>query len=428
VGNEKKEQDGMSENKDRAPSFTDPETLKCPYEAYKYLLAEKPVYHDETSGLHILSRYQDVRDMLRSPLLSTANVTEKLRQTVAPARANRIEQLFEEKGWARERNLPNYEGNEHKEIRDIFEQFLRAGKIKEHDEWIRDWCYTVVDEFVAQGKCEVLSQFAEKISIGVLCHLVDADLDKIPLMRASMHAIEAGLSFTQNEDAEIANAEIEIEAQHYFMGLIREKRENPDGGFLSAIVNTALPSGRKLSDRQLLTQIQFDLFMAGADTTTKAMASGVAMMIENPEVYARLQADPDKYLRTFVEEVLRLEPPASGTFRTTVEDVTLHGTTIPAGAVVTPRVAAANLDERHFACPAKLDLDRSNAATHMTFGSGVHACIGAPLARRELYWGFKALLDRVTDIRLAEGEVVEYVPSLVFRSLAHLNVTFTPRV
>jgi cytochrome P450 len=94
---------------------------------------------------------------------------------------------------------------------------------------------------------------------------------------------------------------------------------------------------------------------------------------------------------------------------------------------VSPRIAAANLDERQFACPAALDLDRSNAATHMTFGTGVHACIGAPLARRELYWAFKALLDRVTDIQLADGETIEYVPSLIFRSLAHLNITFTPR-
>jgi cytochrome P450 len=417
----------MPEYKDKNPSFMDSETLKCPYESYKYLLTEKPIYYDEWSKLHIISRYKDVRDLLRSPLMTTENITEKVRQTIAPARATRIEKLFEEKGWPRERNLPNYEGTEHKEIRDIFEKYLRAGKIREHDEWIRDWCYTVIDEFIADGKCEILSQFAEEISIGVLCHLVDADLDKIPLLRASMHAIEAGLSFTQDEAAEIANAEIEIEAQRYFMGLIEEKRANPDDGFLSAIVNTELPSGRKLTDRQLLTQIQFDLFMAGADTTTKAMASGVAMLIQNPDVFAKLQADPDKYLRTFVEEVLRLEPPASGIFRIAVEDVDLLGAPIPAGAVVSPRLAAANLDERQFACPAKLDLDRSNAATHMAFGSGVHACIGAPLARRELYWGFKALLDRLTDIRLAEGEVIEYVPSLVFRSLAHLNVTFKPR-
>jgi cytochrome P450 len=415
----------MSEDKE--PSFTDSEMLKCPYEFYKYLLAERPVYKDPVYGFHVLSRYQDVREVLRSPLMSTAHISEKLRKAVDPERAARIEKLFEEKGWVRERNLPTYEGDEHKEIRDIFEQFLRAGKIREYDDWIRDWCYAVVDKFAADGKCEILSQFAEEISIGVLCHLVDADLDTIPLIRASMHAIEAGMSFTQDEDAELANAEIEIEAQHYFMELIRRKREHPDDGLLSAIVNTELPSGRKLSDRQLLTQIQFDLFMAGADTTTKAMASGVAMMIQNPEVFAKLQADPDKNLRTFVEEVLRLEPPASGTFRTTVNDVTLHDTAIAADTLVSPRIAAANLDERQFACPAKLDLDRSNAATHMTFGTGVHACIGAPLARRELYWAFKALLDRVADIQLAEGETIEYVPSLVFRSLAHLNITFKPR-
>jgi cytochrome P450 len=417
----------MIDDKSMAPSLTDPDTLRCPYEAYKYLLSEEPVFHDEASGLWFLSRYLDTRDILRNPVMSTAHVTEKLRTLMSPERAARIQKLFEEKGWPRERNLPNYEGEEHREIRAVFEQYLRAGKIKEHDEWIRDWSYSVVDTFAADGKCEVLSQFSEMISIGTLCRLVDADLDKIPLIRESMHAIEAGLSFTQNEETDLENAEKEIAAQHYFMELINQKRANPDDGLLSAIVNARFPSGRSLSDRQLLTQIQFDLFMAGADTTNKAMTTGVALMTKNPDVFARLQADPEKHLRTFVEEVLRLEPPASGTFRVATEDLSLHDRTIPAGSVVTPRIAAANLDERQFGCPAKLDLDRTNAATHMSFGSGQHACIGAPLARRELYWAFKALLDRVTDIRLAEGEEVEYIPSLVFRGIGRLNVTFTPR-
>jgi cytochrome P450 len=418
----------MSEDKHQALSFTDVETLRCPYEAYKYLLAEKPVFRDEKSGIHFLARYQDVRDMLRSPQLTTAHVGEKLRQAIDPDRAARIKALFEEKGWARERAVTNYEGAEHKEIRDILEKYLRAGKIKEHDEWIRDWCHTVIDRFIADGKCEILSQFSEMISIGTLCHLVDADLDIIPLIKDSMHAIEAGMSFTLDEQTEIANAEREIAAQHYFMGLIEHKRAHPDDGLLSAIVNAELPSGRTLSDEQLVTHIQFDMFMAGADTTNKAMTSGVAMMIQNPDVFAQLQADADKYLRTFIEEVLRLEPPASGGFRTAAEDVTLHGETIPEGTVVIPRVAAANLDERQFPCPAKLDLERSNAATHMSFSTGVHSCVGAPLARRELYWGFRALLERITDIQLAEGEVIDYVPSLVFRSIPHLNVTFKPRV
>jgi cytochrome P450 len=417
----------MFEDKDKAPSLTDAETLRCPYEAYKYFLAEKPVYHDEKSGLRIVSRYQDARDILRNPLMSSGHVSEKLRAAISPERAARIDRLFEEKGWPRERNIGSYDGEEHKEIRGAFEKYLRAGKIKEADDWIRDWCYAVIDKFIADGKCEVLSQFSEMISTGALCYLVDADLDKIPLIRDSMHAIEAGLSFTQDEEEEVANAEKEIAAQHYFMELINHKRANPDDGLLSGIVNAEFPSGRKLSDPQLLAQIQFDLFMAGADTTNKALTSGVAMLIQNPDVYAKLQADPDKHLRTFVEEVLRLEPPASGVFRTSSEDVTIHGTTIPAGAVVTPRVAAANLDERQFPCPAKLDLDRSNAATHMSFGAGVHACLGAPLARREMYWGFKALLDRVTDIRLAPGEEIEYAPSLVFRGIPHLNITFKAR-
>ena len=108
------------------------------------------------------------------------------------------------------------------------------------------------------------------------------------------------------------------------------------------------------------------------------------------------------------------------------KDYTIHGVTIPAGSTVDLRFGAANRDQRHFPEPDKIDLDRRNAGSHMGFGAGVHHCLGAPLARRELYWGFKAIFERFDSIRLTPGKNnLRHIPHFWLRGLKELHVTFT---
>jgi cytochrome P450 len=409
-------------------TFKDPDVIRRPFQAYEYLRDQAPVFFDPGAGFFVISRYDDIRAALRdTEALNSEHATEKLRGASDPVRDQRIRALFAEKGWPRERPMGNYEGPEHRELRDLFERFLRAGKVRDYDPMVRDIAYSLVEGFAPDGQCEIVSQYAEQLSVRVICGLLGAPEDAFPIVKASMAAMVANLGLIMSEAEEIASAEKEIAAQHYFKAMIDRLRDRPDDTILSAFVNTPLPSGRTVTDAQILMHVMLDLFMAGAETTSKAIASGVLMLCRNPEVYAALQADPETHLRTFAEEVLRLEGPASGLFRVAQKDFELHGVGIPKGSVVTLRIAAANRDPRHFGCPADLDLERPNAATHLSFGAGVHSCVGAPLARRELYWGFKALLDRVTDLRLAPGETGEYTPNMLFRAMDHLDVTFTPR-
>jgi len=168
-----------------------------------------------------------------------------------------------------------------------------------------------------------------------------------------------------------------------------------------------------------------DTFVGGSETTTNALAAGMKLLIENKDVWAKLKADPDRYMRTFVEEVLRLESPVQSLMRFTHKDVELDGVTIPAGSVINVRYGAANRDERAFECPEKLDLERPRAGAHMAFGSGTHHCLGAPLARRELTWGFQAVVDRFEDMWFAEGKNdFEYHPHFLLRSLKQLHIEF----
>jgi cytochrome P450 len=151
------------------------------------------------------------------------------------------------------------------------------------------------------------------------------------------------------------------------------------------------------------------------------------MLIERPEMWEQISADPENLLPIFIEEVVRLEGPVQGLLRETSEDVTLHDVFIPSGSIVNLRFAAANRDGEAFGCPADIDLNRENVKGHLGYGFGVHFCLGAPLARRELYWGFKAFMDKVSSVRFAPGNKFEYHPNYFLRALKSLDIEFTKR-
>jgi cytochrome P450 len=130
-------------------------------------------------------------------------------------------------------------------------------------------------------------------------------------------------------------------------------------------------------------------------------------------------------MKTFVEEVLRLESPTQGTFRQVRCDTVLSGVTIPAGAMVNLRYGAANRDESVFPDAASLDLHRPNAGAHLAFISGIHHCLGAPLARQEMICAFRGLLDRLGDIRLMPGNTVRHMPNFMMRGLTQLHIGFS---
>lgn len=409
-------------------SFKDPEVIRCPHEAYQYLLDEAPVFFDKQAGFYVIGRYEDCRTLLSDKTaLTSEHVGEMLRGATDPGRAERIRALFAEQGWPRERAIGHYEGEEYRERRRLFESFLRAGKIRDYEDDIRDTAYALVDEIVDRGEAEMVSQFCEQMSLRIIFRLLGAPGDAIPVVKDALDAMIANLGFVGTEAEEIACAKKEIAAQHYFMALIEEKRQRPDETILSAFVNAQLPSGTRMTDPQILMHVMLDLFMAGGETTSKALASGIYMLCQDQELQRRLASDPEAHLRGFAEEVLRLEGPAAGLYRMAKRDIELHGVVIPAGSLVSLRVAAANRDAGQFPGPKDIQCERANAATHLSFGSGAHACLGSFLARRQLYWGFKALVERLEDIRIRPGAEIRHANNWMFRAIEELPVVFGKR-
>ncbi|MDX1581425.1 MAG: cytochrome P450, partial [Alphaproteobacteria bacterium] len=288
--------------------------------------------------------------------------------------------------------------------------------------------YRLIDDFIEDGKCDWVQQFAVPLPLIVIGRQVGAREEDIWQIKAWTDAWVQRLGMMQTEEEERWSVEQEIEAQHYFQKIFERLRKEPDDTLLSELVNSEIPEwGRKLTDNELHAEMMADTFVGGSETSTNALSAGVMLLIQNPDVWARLKEGNEKDLKTFVEEVLRLEGPVQGLFRIAAKDIEMHGVHIPEGAMLNIRYAAANRDERFFECPDKLDLDRKNAGAHMAFGSGTHHCLGAPLARRELFWGFKALLDRMKEIRF-EGDRnnFRHQPNFCLRALKNLYIEFDP--
>ena len=404
-------------------NFYDPEIQKCPYEQYKTLRDDHPVYQDPDTGIYHVSRYEDVRHVLSNHELFSGNVRGR-----APSeRQLKVNNRFQERGWVPGPTLISRDEPNHKQMRAMFNEAFRPARINQLDPFVESTARDLFAGIRKAGRCEWVRDFAVPLPLSIIVRQMGADTADLWRIKSWTDAFFKRISMMLSEDEEMATVDKEIEAQHYFQPIFERLRERPDDTLLSELVNREIPEwGRTLTDNELHAEMMADTFVGGSETTTNALSAGVKLLAEQPETWEQLKSDPDKYLRTFIEEVLRLESPVQCLLRMATEEVEISGVKLPAGAVIAVRYASANRDERRFDEPEQLDLDRVKPATHLAFGSGAHHCLGAPLARRELWWGFKVLTEEVETLNFAEDKnTFDVHPHFLLRSLKELHIEFT---
>jgi cytochrome P450 len=423
-------------------NFFEAETNDCPYHAYKEMRDDAPVWQDPVTGMWTLTRYEDIR----AALLDTERFTnrignaagstekgarpedpEKARQLLeAAAVEEKIQQMYEQDGWTVVPTLSGLDEPAHMQRRRLFDYAFRPNRIRDLDPFVEDLSNKLFDAFVDKGRCEWVSEFAIPLPLYVIGRQMGVPDEDMPQIKKWTDAWIQRMGLMQTPEERIWSAEQEIEAQQYFQKKYEELRKQANESLLSDLVNNEVKGlDRTLSDNELHSEMMADLFVGGSETTTNALSGGVLLLIRNPNIWDQVSSDPDRYLEPFVEEVLRLESPVQCLLRETSVDIEMHGVTIPAGAIVSLRYAAANRDERKFESPEDFDLDRKNPRSHIAFGLGTHHCLGAPLARRELYYGFKVLFERFEEMWFIEGENdFHYAPNYFLRALKHLNIGF----
>ncbi|MFB0875690.1 MULTISPECIES: cytochrome P450 [unclassified Sphingobium] len=404
-------------------TFTDPETRRCPFPAYHKLRDESPVYRDPVSGNYILTRYSDVR----KAAMDTKSLSCKtgVIQTRKSDISEQINKMFEEQGYLPMDTLVTNDPPDHRLYRSLVDKAFARDKVAALEPQIERAVKELIDSFIDKPEVDFFDAFAMRLPLTVFTEILgvtDRDIDKFK--RWSDMSLETSNPALAPE-RELVLVQAVIELQQYLAKNVERVRAAPDGSLLSTLVH-AETDGRKLDMRELIS-ILWLLFIAGGETTANAIAGGMEILIDRPELVDQIRDDPKK-LDAFIEEVLRIKAPATTMFRRVTADIAIGGVDIPAGSIIETRFGAANLDPEVFPDPETLDLDRANARSHLTFGSGIHMCIGNQLARGELRAAFRQLTERMQHFRASRGpESYAYTTTYVAYGLTQLWMTFDRR-
>ncbi|NJN51326.1 MAG: cytochrome P450 [Gammaproteobacteria bacterium] len=263
------------------------------------------------------------------------------------------------------------------------------------------------------------------LPLTVIASQIGAPMSDLPKLRRWTEAFIGNLSQQLDAEGMKRAARDILEFQHYFVERMEERRRAPTDDILSRVVNASIDGEKPLNNAECLSMLS-QILVAGNETTAASLTEGMQLLIDHPDQYELVRSDPSPdRISALVEEVLRISSPSANMFRRTTRDVTLHDVTIPANSICFARFASANLDEDQFKDAHRFDITRANLKDHVAFGKGVHHCLGAALARREMNGAFKVLFERLENFRLApSAPAPRFAPNALLHGLVELSIEF----
>ena len=405
-------------------SIIDRNVQQCPFPYYHLMHELDPVHYDAKADLYLVTRHDLLIEAARTVEVFSSEID--MRTDVGGPDTTKSDALFREKGWLVDDVLSQVDPPRHTKFRAIVERLFTVPVVKRIETYIEEQVDRLIDAFIDTGEVDFYRQFAVPLPLGLIADQLGVPREDMEKFELWSGAIVETLGIMLSEERKLECTRLIIEFQHYFVKKMAERRGNPYEDIISLIATARLDGeDRDLTTEERLALIQ-QLLVAGNETTRHHLAKCMLLLIHHPDQEARLRQDPS-LIPGFVEESLRIESPTQGLFRRVTRDYDLGGTVLPAGAKVMLLYGAANRDPGMFPEPDELDVTRVNARRHVAFGYGIHVCIGAMLARKELQIAYRRILARMRNFALAEDHgPIEHLPSLILRSLNELRITFTP--
>jgi len=409
----------MSTTTMTAPVFDPrrPEIIQDPMPALRYLQAHEPVHWSNALKAWVVTRYDDCKLVAMDKRFSA----ERMKAFFAhlpPDKRARVSELEWSIGlWAVFLDPPD-----HTRLRGLMNRAFTSRAVRSMESRIEALVDELLDAALAggSGEMEYIRDFAYPLPALVIMDLLEMPrerLDDFKRWSDELVLFVGGALVTEEKYERAEKATEEMIA--FFRELIAERRRNLGDDLISALIQ-AEEAGDALNERELIANCILLLF-GGHETTKNLLANGLLYLIRNPEECERLRRDPT-LAGSAVEEMLRVEGPSGAMVRVATEDVVLHDATIGRGQRVYIMQNAANRDPRVFEEPDRFDVARSHNR-QITFGHGIHFCIGAPLARLEGRIAFPRLLQRISDIELALPEP-DWLDSIVFRGMRTMPIRF----
>ncbi len=291
------------------------------------------------------------------------------------------------------------EGDAHHRLRSLTSKaFTPRATLRLHDT-MADLMNELVDQVADAGRCDVVTDIARPYPVPIICALLGAPRED--WQQFSLWADEIFKAFSFNVDIRELEPGVMrawAELDDYVDDMVDRRRHSLTDDLLSDLIR-AEDDGDRLNAAEL-RMLAGGLLLAGTDTTRNQVGASVQVLCEHPEQWELLKGNPELAMRA-VEETMRHSPIACGTLRLVIEDAELDGYLFPAGTMVLVNTAAANRDPDVYVDPHRVDVTREGAPPILTFGGGIHYCLGANLARRELAEALTVLSQRLVNPRIA---------------------------
>lgn len=395
----------------------DPEVIADPYRYFGHLRETDPIHWNARSALWIITRYDDLVWLVRHHELFSSAVIRTDQRPPYPSIDAEDRHLFDQVRDFRADQLVEQDPPAHPAMRNAVHEYFTPVAMEQWRPFIRAAVSELLDEVAPQGRMDVLPALATRLPVRIITQMMgvpNADRDHLRGLADRLLYINRGESYRLKPLMEGIRGMIE-----YVSPKVDLRALAPSDDFIS-ILAQAEKDGI-FSRHQVLVNCALLLF-AGHETTMNLICNGTLALLRHPEQWARLCADPAGAARSATEECLRYDPPVKSTQRIAAVEVERHGKTIKEGDRIRWIMAAANRDPRAFEDPDRFDISRQ-PNPHLSFGSGIHYCLGATLARVEGQEVFQALAERFPTLRL-ETDHFEYQPSIQFRSLKALPVAW----
>lgn len=391
----------------------EPEVLANPYPLYHRLRAEDPVHWDPFLHAWVVTRYNDVMQVLSSFSANRTPTPEQL-TSMGLGDLTPIAQVMV-------RQMLFMDAGAHARLRGLCAEAFTPNRVEALRAHIQEIANHLLDRVREAGRMEVISDFAAPLPAIVTAEMLGVPTsDHQQLKRWSADFAEMLGNFQHNPNRVARVLRSVEEMAEYFRSMIAELRRKPRPGLVNSLLTTEV-NGDRLTDDEVIANSILTM-VGGQETTTNLIGNGIVSLLRNPGEAERLRQDPS-IIGAAVEELLRYESPSQYTARIAPEDVEMGGKRISKRQAVLAVMGAANRDPERFPEPDRLDLTRQDNR-HVAFGWGPHFCFGAPLARIEGQIAFATVLRRLPDLRL-ETEQLVWRENLGLRGLTALPVSFS---
>lgn len=395
-----------------------PEYQQDPYKFFAEMRAAEPVFYSPEMDCWVVMKYADCVSVFRDPETFSPIVARHPVRALCPAAAD----VRDSCNMEIEPALVDEDLETHRAHRKIFGDAFTPKRVNEIEPQVREIVTRYIDRLIDRGEAELVSDMLYEIPALAIFIFLGAPDDKAVMVKdqGSKRAI-VNWGFPTDEEQVAMMADMGA-SWDFTVGLVDEALKTPGDNYLGDMVRLYREDPGRFTVNYLRNVI-FLMQFAGHETTTQASANGLKKLLSDRAAWEQLVADPS-LIPNAVEEILRYDSSIYAWRRIATKDTEIAGMPVPKGGKVLVMMGSGNRDPDMFENPEAFDPSRKNAKRHLGLGHGAHFCMGAPLARMEMRVILEELVRRLPHMHLKPGQTFRYIPTLTFRGVQNLEVTW----